>query len=442
LDISLDKSSATEASIKIRLSEADYQPNVDKKIKEYSRKATLKGFRPGKVPSSLIRKMYGKSIMVEELNQMLTQSITEYIKDNKLKIIGEPLPNKEKSENIDWENQKDFEFEYEIGMIGDFEYSLDKELTRYEISVDENAIKDTVENLRIQYGETINPESSEEGDYLYGELKQLDGDISRETVIALHEIKEGERENFTGVKPDDTIEFDIRKTFGEDRVIGLLSGKSTDEAKDISGQFTFKVSKIDRRVPAEMNQQFFDRLFGQDKVKTEDELKEKIAENLKQGYDQESEQLLTHHIRNKLVDEITMELPKDFLKRWLKANDTKIDDERLDQQFDAYTQELKWSILLNRIAEDLQIKVEQEDILDRARAVVANYLASSGMPSNFIEENMDKFVDNYLKGGDGKNLMELHEQVKGEKIINAIKEQLKIDRKSVTLDEFREIVSN
>lgn len=442
MDIKLDKSSSTEASIKIRLDEADYQPKVDQKIKEYSKKANIKGFRPGKAPSSLIRKLYGKSILVEELNQMLVQSLNDYIKQNDLRILGDPLPKRESSESIDWDNQKEFEFEYEIGMVGDFSYSLEKEVTFYDVVVEEEAINDTVENLKIQYGQTINPETSEDGDYLYGELKQKDGEIERETVIALFELDEKEKSAFIGVKPGDEIEFDIRKAFSNERLIGLVTGKKPEEVADVKGLFTFKVNKIDRRVPAEMNQEFFDRMFGKDQVKSEEEFRAKIADNLKEGYTHESEHLLTNDIRNKLLDETQLEMPEGFLKKWLKASDEKINDDTLAKEFEAYTRELKWSVIRNKIAEDLQIKVEKEDLDQKAKAIVSDYLRSSGMPPQFIEENIEKFTENYLKGGEGKNYMNLYEQVRNEKIVQAIRERMKIDKKSVSVDEFRKAASN
>lgn len=442
MDIKLDKSSSTEASIKIRLDEADYQPRVDQKIKEYTKKANIKGFRPGKVPSTLIKKLYGKSLLVEELNEMLVKSLNDYIKDNDIRIIGEPLPKTEKAENIDWENQKEFEFEYEIGLIADFNYNLDKKATHYEVAVDEATVNETVENLKMQYGKTINPEVSEDGDYLYGELKQKDGDIQRETVIALFEVDKKARDKFIGVKPSDVIEFDIRKTFAEPRIIGLVTGKKTEEAAELKGLFTFTVNKIDRRVPAEMNQEFFDRMFGKDQVKTEEEFKEKVAENLRKSYEQEAHYALVNDIRSKILEDTAVELPETFLKKWLKATNAAIDDETLDKEFAAYAKELKWSIIRNKIAEDLQIKVEREDLEEKAKAIVGDYLRSSGMPPQFIEENIDKFAENYLKGDDGKNYMNLYDKVKEEKTIEAIKERFRIEKKTVAVDEFRKTVLN
>lgn len=442
MDITLDKNSATEASIKIKLTEADYRPGVDKKIKEYSKKVNIKGFRPGKVPSALIKKMYGKSILVEELNHLLSHSITDYIKDNKIKIIGDPLPNSEKSEDIDWDNQKEFEFEYEIGLVDDFTYNLSKKIVKYDITVDEKTINETIENIRKQYGSTINAESSEENDYLYGELSQVDGDIQRETVIALFEVDEKARKKFIGVKPGEEIKFDIRKTFKEDRVIGLVLDKKPEEAKEIKGDFLFKVTKIDRRVPAELNQEFFDQLFGKDAVKTEKEFKEKIAANLKENYNRESENYLNQQIREKLVAETEIELPDNFLKKWLKATNKSITDEQIEREFDEYVKDLKWSLIRNEIGEDHKIEVDNEQIVDRAKLMIKDYLGSSGMPIEQLEGSLDQFADNYLKAEDGKNYMNTYEQVKNEKTLEVIKAEMNITEKKISADEFQKLASN
>ena len=184
MDITLEKKNPTEASIKVNLTEADYQPKVQEKLKEYSKKAQIKGFRPGKVPPALIRKMYGKSIMIDEINHMLSHSVNDYIKENKLQILGEPLPVTENADKIDWDNQKNFDFQFEIGLVDEFTYSLDdKKVTRYEIKVDDDSIADTLKNLQEQYGKMINPETSEEGDLIFGELTQVEGEYTDKMLI-------------------------------------------------------------------------------------------------------------------------------------------------------------------------------------------------------------------------------------------------------------------
>ena len=198
MEITLNKKSSTEATIKITLKEADYQPKVEEKVKDYSRKANIKGFRPGKVPTSLIRKMYGKSILVDEINHILTHSINDYIKEQKINVLGDPLPDLEKTQAIDWENQKDFDFEYNIGMVEDIPYDISKKqkVTSYEIKVDDKNIDETLENIQSQFGKMTNPDESAEGDILFGALASEALEIDEKTTLDLSKLKKKDLKKF------------------------------------------------------------------------------------------------------------------------------------------------------------------------------------------------------------------------------------------------------
>ncbi|RDC61770.1 trigger factor [Adhaeribacter pallidiroseus] len=191
MNITLNQNETTNANLKVVLQEADYAPKVDEKIKEYTKKAQIKGFRPGKVPAGLIRKMYGKSILAEEINGLLSKSVNDYIKENNIRILGEPLPDETKQNAIDWENQKEFEFDFELGILPDFELNLTdgETLDAYKIELDEETINQVHEHLQRQYGETANPETSEATDYLSGELRQVDGEFKTTTLLPINKIK-------------------------------------------------------------------------------------------------------------------------------------------------------------------------------------------------------------------------------------------------------------
>jgi trigger factor len=271
LDIVLDKSSATEALIKITLNEKDYQPKVEEKVKDYSKKANIKGFRPGKVPPGLIKKLYGKSIMVEEINDLLSKSITDYIKKNDIKLIGEPLPNKEKTAEIDWDSQKDFEFEYHIGLVDTFDYNLTNKIKAYQIEIDNKLMEKTIEDLTTRYGNYTEPEVSEEGDDFSGELTQEDTEYTKELYISNDQIKPKEFKKWIGKKKEDEIIIDPKKIFKDLETTANLLDKSEKELKEIKGNFSFKIHKIIRIEEAKMNQEFFDKVFGPDSVKGEEE---------------------------------------------------------------------------------------------------------------------------------------------------------------------------
>ena len=254
MDIVLDKSTATEGLIKITLKEKDYQPKVEEKVKDYSKKANIKGFRPGKVPPGLIKKLYGKSILVEEINDILSKSITAYIKENKIKLIGEPLPNHDKTANINWETQKEFEFEYEVGLVAEFDLNLSQKIKAYEIQADKKSIDSTLENIRKQYGNYTEPDEYQDGDDLSGELTQEASNYKEEIWITANQLKNKESKKFIGLKKDETIEIDPKKIFADDTTASTILRKSEDDLKNMKGLFSFKINKINRVEAADMNQ--------------------------------------------------------------------------------------------------------------------------------------------------------------------------------------------
>lgn len=450
MEITLNKLNNTEGVIKIRLTEGDYQPHVEEKVKDYSRKANIKGFRQGKVPAGVIKKMFGKSILVDEVNQVLTHKLTEYIRENNLKILGEPLPNQELARQIDWDSQKDFEFEYQIGMIGDFQYNLSKDdkVIAYPIEVDDKVINETIEDLKIRFGKVSYPEASEAGDNLFGELRSAetkeDGEpaFKKEFLsINTNKVDKAVQPKFLGVKKDDVVEFELEKAFTNKEALTELLGESEAEAKAVKGPFQFKVANVTRTQPAELNQELFDRVFGKDTVTTEEEFIAKVRETIAENYQRESQHFLDHNIEDYFLANTNIDLPEDFLKTWLKArSDGKVTDAVLEEEFDAYKRSLKWDIVKNRIADDHNISVETEEVRDRAKQLIISQFGGQAFADQ-IADRLDGITDNYLQHEDGQNFMKLYNQLRSEKILNYIKEQITIEEKKVSVDEFRKITA-
>lgn len=442
MDITLEKKTSTEGFIKITLKEGDYQPQVEEKIKDYSKKANIKGFRPGKVPFTYIKKLYGKSILVDEINQILTKSLTNYIKENKINILGDPLPNRDKSSSIDWDNQKDFDFEYNIGMVDEFEYDLSSKVkvTAYDINVDDKIVEETVENLKVQNGVMTNPEVSEPGDALFGTLTQ--DDFTKDLLIESADIDKKSAKKFVGLKGSDSVKFDLHKTFTDAYQLSHMLGISEDEVKAMKGDFEFTVKNVNRRVPAELNQEFYDKIFGKDNVKSEKEFRDKLITTISENYEKETLSFLDHTIQNKFVETTKMDLPDEFLKKWLVAsNEGKITEEDVEKEYDAYVKDLKWSLIKNKVIEDQEIKVEHPDVIEKTRQLIREQFAHSGLGSQF-EENIDAFVDNYLKSDEGNNYYKVFNQAQSEKVMAVIKEKINISHKKVSLEKFKELVSN
>ncbi len=470
MDITLDKKGNSEANIKIMLREEDYQPKVEEKVKAYRRQANLKGFRPGKVPVGLIKKMYGKNIKIEEINELLARSLPQYIQENNLKIVGEPMPDREAVRNIDWESQSDFEFSYEVGYVNDFTYELSEAVTvtKYVIPVTEEKIDETIEDLRKRFGSFQDVEgASERHDLLTGvisevkpteeptaevapqksipedtavtEASEID-DLTTETTIELSSLTDEQVSAFVGAQVGDEIFFNLREVFPEDEAVAdLLNFSYEDEdVSQIDGEFSFRVDKISRQLPTELNQELFDQVFGKDAVKDEAEFREKVREAIQDNYQRQSEALLDRDIQKHLVTATEIEIPQEFLKKWLldpERND--FTEEQVDAEFGDYVKNLKWTLLSNKIAEDRDLKVDHEEVRQKAKEML---LAQFGMPDSDFgnDERFQNIIDSYLQRDNAENYMRTFEQVRTQKLIDEIRTIVTVQEKEVTVDEFSE----
>ncbi|WP_299760083.1 trigger factor [uncultured Pontibacter sp.] len=436
MNITLNQTDSTNAQLKVVLEEADYAPKVDQQVKEYSKKAQIKGFRPGKVPAGLVKKMYGKSILVEQINKTLQEEISKYIRENDVKLLGEPLPETEQPE-IDWDNQKTFEFTYQVGLLPDFNLPLDKSVEGYKVELDQKTIDEAYENLKRQFGKTVNPETAEQGDFISGELKQVDGEFQSKTLIPTSRVVEGQ-DKFVGVKTDDVVRFDIRKTFGDDNAaLAHVTGLSKEAVADLNGEFEFIVEKINRTESAELNQELFDKLFGKDEVTTEEEFDAKIRETILENYERESDNLLYRNIIDTLVDNVEVELPEAFFKRWIQVtNEGKLTTEQIEENFDKYVRELKWSMIKNKVVEENELKVSNEEVVD---ATKEKMLAQFNMPEvpEELMESMNSYAQQYLQQDNGRNYINEYEQLLAEKVLAKLKEKMTVVEKTISSEDFR-----
>lgn len=446
MEITLNKKTNTEGLIKIRLTEGDYQPKVDEKVKDYARKANIKGFRQGKVPPGVIRKMFGKSILVDEINHLLSHKITDYIKDNNIRILGEPLPNHDKTRDIDWDAQKDFEFEYQIGMVDDFAYDLSSKtkVKGYTIVVDDKTVNETIADLKKRFGKVSYPETSEAQDSLYGELRPRDATPENEAlkkehaVIQIEKVEAKQQAKFIGRSKEDEIEFEPRKIYKDEALIQDLLGLSGDEA---DGTFVLKINTISRTEPAELTPELFDRVFGKDVAKTEEEFINKVRETVTENYRRETDHFLEHHIEDHFLAHTSMNLPSEFLKTWLKSSsEGQVNDEVLEKEFDQYVRGLKWDLIKNKIADDHAIKVEADEVREKAKEMIVAQFGGQAFADQ-LKDRLDAIAENYLANENGQNFMRLFNQLRSEKIMKFIREQITVDEERVSLDEFKKIVS-
>lgn len=435
MNIQLDQISKNEALIKVNVTSADYQPSVDEKIKDYSKKANIKGFRPGKVPKGVIQKMFGKSILVDEVNHLVSHKVMDYIKENEIQILGDPLPNLDKVSDLDWTEGREFDFEYNIGMATEFDLKLDSKfkVETYSIKVDKKLIDETIENIQKQFGEMTNPDVSEEGDSIYGNILSDSDEDPQGALLNLNDLDKKSQKSFIGKKQGDVVEFDPSKTIKDKDALAQFLGEL-----EVKGKIKFEVKNVNRTVPAELNQELFDKTFGKDLVKSADEFVEKVKSTISDNYTRETEGYTDLKIRDKFIEKTKIDLPDTFLKKWLeKSESNELTPEEIEKDYPLYANDLKWSMIKNKIAKDNDIKAEHEDVVIEAKNMIRAQFGSMGM-SEQMEANMDAFADNYLQGEEGKNYMKLHEKVFNDKVISFIKEKITIKAKEVTLDEYKE----
>ncbi|GGE93371.1 trigger factor [Hymenobacter cavernae] len=437
MDITLDKNEdQLNAILTVNLTEADYAPTVESKLKEYSKKAQIKGFRPGKVPVTLVRKMYGKGILAEEINSLLGKSVDGYIKENNIKILGEPLP---LPTEVDFDTQKDFSFQFELGLLPDFELPADQSITvdRSQVTVDEKTLEETHDQIARQFGESTNPEESEAGDYLYGKLKKADAEGEGQVVLLpTNKVKNG-AERFIGVKPNDVITFDLKDAFaGDASDIANFSGLSKDEAANVEGDYVLTVEKINRTTTPEFNQDLFDKVFGKDIVTSKEDFDEKVRTTIQENYDRESEGLMNRQIVDQMVNNTNITVPKEFFKKWLvRANEGKLTAEQVDEHYDDYERELKWSMIRNKVVEEQGLKVSNDEIVDRTMQKI---LGQFNMEmTDELRESVRSFADNYLRQENGKNYVNEYEAILAEKVIENLRGKVVVNEKPVSAEDFR-----
>ncbi len=446
MNITLNKQSNTEGILNIKLTESDYLPKVDEKMKEYSRKASIKGFRPGKVPTGVIKKMFGKSILVEEVNHLISHSISDYIKENKLKVLGDPLPNEDKARAIDWDNQKDFEFEFQLGMVEDFKVDLSSKVkvTSHPIEVDQNVVDETLNDIKRRYGKVSYPEVSEAGDNLFGEISVKGSDEKKGSYIAIEKVDKKEQKKFIGLKKEDTVEFDVEKAFADETERARALNMTEEEAKSAKGTYVFHVTSVSRVEPAAINQELFDKVFGNDVVKTEEEFLSKVKETITSNYQRETEHLLDHYIQHYFVDNTKITMPDNFLKTWLKnTSGGQVTDEVLEKEFTQYKESLKWDLIKNQITEEKSITVEGDEVRERAKKMIIDQFGGEAIAAQ-LGSKLDDIANNYLAGQDGKGetFMKIYNQLRHDKIMKVVKDAITINEKKVSLDEFKKIAAS
>ena len=435
----LTKNNIDELNIEVALTvePSDYAENRKKKLSDIRRRAEIKGFRKGMVPASLIEKMYGASALVDAVNEVISHELASFIKDEKLSVIGEPLPADNQPEN-DWTNGNTFNFTFEIACNPEVKLEFGKEdkITSYEIKVSDEAKKEMKDNLLKQYGSLEDGDEAKADDFIIADLEQGENRIES-TYIALRNVSEACKSQFLGVKAGDSFDVNVNEAFENEADRAALIKVKKEELEGIDPVFKLTVKTVKTFTSAPLTTETYDKIFGEGVVADEAGFDAKIEERLVAEYANETEYRLSRDIREYLVKKADLKLPETFMKKWLKvANEGKFTAEQIDKEFDAFAEDYRWSLVRDFLLKKYGVKIEQEDILASARGFAAYQFAMYGMP-NVPAEQLDNYAKSIL--ADENQSRRIVEQVESEKAIAAVKPELKINKKSVSVEQFREL---
>ena len=441
LKITKKKISNTESSIDIIIENKDYINPFESKLKELKKRVNLKGFRPGMVPVQLIKKMYGKSVLIEEINKIISEKINSYIKEERIKIIGEPIAKESDIDKADLNNLKDIFFKFHVGHLSDFKigsFSKKNKFTLYNIKVESKTINETIENLKVQYADVNNLKEVTEKSNIYSKITYNDKEHKGLLDIKILDKKESKK--LIGKKLNDRINIDLKKLSKNDEgTISQILGDSI-KLKDIPSKVALQIENIIERTPAQLNTTFFDKIFGPGKVKNKKDFNAEIKKSIEFNYMRETEFYLNRIIENELLSKNKIDMPNSYVEDWVKKNnDEETSKKIINEQFEDYCKQIKWSYIVDDIVEKYKISVENEEIEQVAKSQIEQQLMSSGMQN--VEKDINKFVDNYLKHNKGENYLKIFNQVKSNKVFNSIKEKSTITKKSITFDKFKTLAS-
>lgn len=444
MNITKEQTDDLNAVIRIQLTPDDYKSRVDNVIKKYQKTANVPGFRPGMVPAGMIKKMYGKAVLVEELNDLLSETLGKYIFDNKIDVIGNPLPKKNETELV-FEDGRDFEFLYEIGIAPavDIQYPKNK-IPYYLVKIDEKMVESDINDLRRRHGKFSNPETSEETNILYGEFNELDpeGNLKEAghkttTSLAIELMKEVDSKKlFVGLKKGEHVNFNPMQAIKNETEVSAMLRVEKDSPA-LHADYRFTVMTINQIEKAELNQEFFNKIYGEDIVKSEEEFQAKIREGIASYFARESDRKLKKDLRHALLEEINVPLPDDFLKRMLKASADKkekpMDEHAFDHEYVHLAEDLRWNLINGKIAKSNNLEITEEEISTVAKQVLHQQFANYGV-YDLQAEKLDDLAKRYL--AEENNREKIERGILDQKVFDFVKPQLKLDTIELPYEDF------
>ena len=445
MNISFEAPDKINGLMTITLETADYQPEVDKTLKDYRKRANIPGFRPGQAPMAMIKRQFGPSVKVDAVNKLLGEKLYEYVRENKIQMLGEPLPS-EQQEQLDFESDQPLTFKFDIAVAPAFEAKLSAKdkVPFYNIKVDDKLIDQQVEMYQSRGGqyEKVEQYDAEQRDMLKGDLREINGTIEvADAVLMPQYIKvDDQKKLFDGCKLGDIITWNPRKAYPESDVeVSSLMKIQKEEVKDHEGDFTFQITEISRFVKAEVNQTLFDQVFGEGTVKDEKEFRQKIADQISEQFKADSDYKFLLDIREHMEKKVgKLEFPEAILKRVMLNNNKDKGADFVEKNFEASIKELAWHLIKEQLVSAQGIKIEDADLKETAKEAARAQFAQYGM-SNIPDEYLENYAQEMLKKRE--NVDGLVDRAVDVKLTAALKNVVKLDEKEISLEDFQKMLS-
>ena len=441
------------AVLKIEVSSEDYKEAVEKELKNYRKKANMPGFRPGQVPMGLIKKMYEKPVRAEQVQNVMTEAMYKYIDDNKIELLGTPMANNDKTPQIDWDNQFDYTFYFDIALQPSFDIDLSSQnTTYYRITPTDDILNRFVEDIQRRFGKFEVPETVGENDLVYGEIKELnqegnvkEGGIQTPTSLSVDLISMVTiKKKFLGAKKDDVIVFNLAKAFKNVTELAAMLRIDKEKAKEFKSDVEFRISSISRITKHELNEELYSKAYANRNIKTEEEFRQAAKEDLVNTYSKEADRYFLNETSKQLVETSKIELPDEFMKRWLiETNQGKVDEKEITDNYNTYRDSIKWQLIESKLMEKYKLEVSKDEIKTYYKdAFISNYFPvvenETEKQKNEREKSIEKIADNMLENKEqGK---QVYEYLFDQKLTATLKSQTKCEIKEISMEDFSQLI--
>lgn len=449
MNVTRQEVNAETALLTVQVSPADYQSKVAASLDKYRKQAKIPGFRPGKVPMGLIQKQYGKGVLAEEMNKLVSDALYAYVQENKLEILGNPIPKEGSEVKGDFDKPGDFEFVYEIG----YAPSIDLKLTNkskydyVQVKIDDKLIDQQIDDLRRRYGKMTSTDEVNDTDMILAQFVELnedgsikEGGIMHSSTTSMEFIEDKKvKKSLVGKKVGDKVTVSASAITRGDSDKAAMLGIKPEELANHSDSYQMTINDIKRMELAELNQDLFDKLFGEGAISSEKELRERIGSDLKTMFANDSDRLLTREVYRDLVENTPVNLPNDFLKRWIQlSNEKPITIEQIEADYDSYAKDLKWQLIQGHIFKANDIKLDNAEVIEFTKGLIANQFAQYGIPAPEDAE-LTKQAAGALQNRDEAN--RIYDMLAETKLTQYFKDTVKLNSKEVSYDEFVELAS-